>query len=134
MKVIEVQGVIPLTPSRAIDVLLVDEEENEKHKKEQKERNREQLFNAFWSPSGARFYLVFGILSTKKPHICQYETSIYHLMLKGKKCAVYIYIYINYLFIYLLNKDQNPVTAGSARINAKEREIILVLLSVEISN
>ena len=27
-----------------------------------------------------------------------------------------------YLFIYLLNKDQNPTTAGSARINAKERE------------
>ena len=30
-------------------------------------------------------------------------------------------IYFIY-FIYLLNKDQNPATAGSARINAKERE------------
>ena len=27
-----------------------------------------------------------------------------------------------YLFIYLLNKDQNPATAESARTNAKKRE------------
>ena len=106
MKVIEVQGVIPLTPSRAIDVLLVDEEENEKHKKEQKERNREQVFNAFGSPSGARFYLVFGILSTKKPHICQYETSIRHPLLKGKKCTLQN-IYIVVVSVGRKNKREN---------------------------
>ena len=33
----------------------------------------------------------------------------------------YIYIYV-YLFIYLLGNYLNPITAGSARINAIERE------------
>ena len=30
--------------------------------------------------------------------------------------------YKTYIFIYLLNKDQNPATMGSACINVKERE------------
>ena len=32
------------------------------------------------------------------------------------------YNIVNIIFIYLLNKDKNPATAGSASIKAKERE------------